>query len=438
MKSSTVILIIVLAVLAAVVGGVRYYVLPTYYPHLLKQTSSDQTADQAAAQASPTPEPLAESSIATVSAQLLQGLTPRQKVAQLLAVPVTVPTNSDDIASAAAEVSGEVPGFATLFGQRISALQADQMSSAIKRLPTAPDMLASQPNLSELERKLLEPLVAVDHEGGTVQRLSGEGMTAFPSAQEQCSMDRESFKSVLDRAAKELHGVGIDIVFGPVLDLGANHPILRTRLCSDNPDVVRNYGLFWIEAMQAQNVIPVLKHYPGIGQSTVDLHTKADTIAFNPVEHSLFLGLLNTYPHVGVMTTHVSLLSEDGSAAKLCTTSPECLSHLNLSTPHLIFTDGLEMASAQGQSASGSATTTKQTLSELSALAIEAGHNVIVLGKTVPVAETDKIITDLADRYQRNPVFKQQVDRALQVIWQAKYDHWNAMGALSVSSQQPL
>lgn len=434
MKFGTTSFIIILIILAVLIGGVRYYYLPTFHPQLLKENLAQVLPSPSPA---PTATPSAElkaGSIATVSAELLTTLTPRQKVAQLVAVPISVPTSerADAIASAAATIQNEVPGFVTLFGQGISALQADRMTSELKSIAIQPRMIATQPTLLEYQRQFLAPLIAVDHEGGSVQRLSGEGMTAIPSAAEQCTLDRGSLKLVTDRAAKELAGVGIDIVFAPVVDVGSNNPALRTRLCSDNVDVVRTFATLWIDALQAQRLIPVIKHFPGIGQTTVDLHKKSETISFNPIEHSVFIGLLGLNPDLGVMTTHVSLKNVDGSTTLPCTISEECVSMLELQFPHLIFTDGLEMASAQGSSTASAAAKAdgKQSLSALAIGSVESGHTVIVLGKTVTPDQVDTIVSDLADRYQRNPLFKQKVDAALRTIWQAKYAHWLKQGTL--------
>jgi len=135
------------------------------------------------------------------------------------------------------------------------------------------------------------------------------------------------------------------------------------------------------------------------------------------------------------MTTHVSLKTDDGSAPLPCTIFEKCIENLRDGSPRLIFTDGLEMVSASGPAISSSASSgaqvaLKQSLSNIAILAVEAGHNVILLGKTVQQSETDQIVTDLADRYQRNPVFKQKVDQALRTIWQTKYEHWLALGTL--------
>lgn len=424
MKLRTLIFIILLFVAAIGAGALRYYVVPTYYPHLLKQ--SVVTAP------SPSPTSVEETgaihagsqSIATVSAKLLKDLTPRQKVAQLIATSVVA--NDSSVASTSAGMENEIPGFVTIFGQRISALQADQLTTSIKQIPSRPKMIALLPNLTEQERMLLRPLVAIDHEGGSVLRLTGEGITTLPPAVEQCKLDRESLKALLDRVGKELRGVGVDIVFAPVIDLAVSHPILKTRVCSNVADTVSTYAEYWVSAMNEQNVIPVFKHYPGIGQTTVDLHLKPETIQLNPIEQRIFLGLLNTFPQTGVMTTHVSLEKEDGKTTAPCTVSAECLQTLQIQQPHFIFTDGLEMGGAQGtRTGSASAQVLPQSLSELAGQSIEAGHNVVVLGKSVPDEEVDMIVTDLADRYQRNPAFKQSVDKALQTVWQLKYDHWS-------------
>jgi len=435
MKSGTTTLIIFLTLLAIVIGGVRYYLIPTYYPQLLKIEIAQENDPLNQVQVSPSPEPTEFGSIATVSAQLLKTLTPRQKVAQILAAPITFPTSEKElsIASTAATIQNEVPGFITLFGQNVSALQADRLTAELKKIPIQPRMVATQPGLTEQERQFLKPLIAVDHEGGTVQRLSGEGMTVLPSATEQCALQRDELKTLLDRGAKELRGVGVDIVFAPVIDLGAQHPILKTRLCSDNADVVRTYGVFWIDAMQEQQIIPVIKHFPGIGQTTVDLHKRAEVITLDPIENSIFLGLLTSYPKIGVMTTHVALATDGSTEPLPCTFSAKCLENLKVLPTRLVFTDGLEMTAAQNQTGSSSAAlqpALRKSMSTLAIEAIEAGHNVIVLGKTVPQAEVDQVVSDLADRYQRNPLFRQQVDLALKAVWQSKFEHWSGLGTL--------
>lgn len=439
MKPRTLLLIGILTGCALLLGVSRYYVLPTYFPQWLQPSPTPTTRVRPGAV--PPPSPVASQSAATLAAgaaadQLLAKLTPRQKVAQLLAVPVVLSSQATaPVATSAAYLAQELPGMITIFGERVPALQADQLARLVETAPTRPEYRQLQPELSPLQQQMLRSLIAVDHEGGSVQRLNGEGMTRLPAASQQCQLSREELKSLLDRSAKELRSVGVDVVFAPVLDLAVNHPVLRTRICSDDPNVVDVYGQYWISSLEAQGLLAVLKHYPGIGQTTVDLHQRSQVIPLNEVEHRLFLSVLRTQPKVGVMSTHVVLADQPAADQAPCTTSASCIQRLELGPGQLLYTDGLEMGGAVGLSpTTGPATAAArqvpaaQQLVNLAAQAIEAGHTVVVLGKSVSPTVTESMLTQLADRYQRNPVFRQQVDTALRKLWLVKVEHHTQRG----------
>lgn len=412
--------------LTILIGFSRYFVVPTYFPQLLVMEEQLSTT-----QPSPTPQPeedfsaeqLEQLEIATRSATLLQKLTPRQKVAQLVAFPIS--GNASDSTKVRVSQLSEMPGVFTLTGRTISALEADQSIAYLQNLSFSPDINKALPELTDKERILLRPLVAVDHEGGTVQRLKGEGMTVIPSAEEQCKLSKEDLNILLLRTAKELKAAGIDIVYAPVVDLATNHPVLKTRVCSDDVNVVRDYGEQWILALQAQNITPVLKHYPGIGQTTKDLHTTPDKVEFNPVEHSIFVSLLTKYPLTGVMTSHIVVGDEVDSNLNPdtlvtnglpCTLSAGCLSRLPDNPTQLRFTDALEMVSARGFEP-----TKKETsLEELAVQAVSAGHTVLVFDSSVQPDEVNKIITRLSDEYQRSTEFRRSVDHAVTKILRKK------------------
>jgi beta-glucosidase-like glycosyl hydrolase len=414
--------------LTILIGFSRYFVVPTYFPQLIAKDEPLRTLEP-----SPTPvveedlnaEQLEQLEIASRSAVLLQKLTPRQKVAQLVAFPISG-TASDSTKTRTSQLE-EIPGIFTLTGKTISALEADQAVAYLQNLSFSPEINKAFPELTDKERILLRPLAAIDHEGGTVQRLKGEGMTIIPSAEEQCKLSKEELNVLLSRTAKELKAAGVNIVYAPVVDLASNHPVLKTRICSDDVDVVRDYGEQWILALEAQNITPVIKHYPGIGQTTKDLHTNPDRVEFNPVEHSVFVSLLAKYPLAGVMTSHVVVGKEDEAETNLdrtvlstkglpCTLSPECLSRLPDSPTQLRFTDALEMVSARGFDTAGEV----PTLEDLSVQAIRAGHTVLVFDSSVQPEEVNKIITRLSDEYQRSAEFRKSVDQSVTKVLRKK------------------
>lgn len=420
--------ILLLALLAGGLGTLRLYVLPTYFPQLLKTSTTQQVM------ATPLPTPASqedaklaeqlavEARISSASASFLQKLTPRQKVAQLLAFPVPISSTE----SARNEVDGltEVPGVFTLTGRQISALQAEQAIAFLDSVPRLSVIEQALPELTNDERALLKPLIAVDHEGGTVQRLGGEGMTLLPSAQEQCALSREELNTLVLRTARELQGIGVDIVYAPVVDLAENHPILKTRVCSNDPDTVRDFAEQWIVALQSHSITPVIKHYPGIGATTVDLHKNPDRIEFNPVEHSIFVSLLSKFPRAGVMSSHVVIGDQQVSQDIVftqnvpCTVSTECMLLLPESADQLRFTDALEMSSAQGfeQFNNGE----EVPLDQLAVAAINAGHTTLVFDASISAEETNALVSRLSDEYQRSPVFRQSVDRAVMKLWRKK------------------
>ncbi len=70
----------------------------------------------------------------------------------------------------------------------------------------------------------------VDHEGGSVQRLNGEGFTILPSWKRMCNQTAELRQSSLASSAAELAAVGIDVVLAPVVDVSHSNIVLRDRV----------------------------------------------------------------------------------------------------------------------------------------------------------------------------------------------------------------
>ena len=123
-------------------------------------------------------------------------------------------------------------------------------------------------------------LIATDEEGGRVQRLAGLG--ALPSALTVAS----SWTPAQTRATFADHGVklknfGIDIVFGPVLDVappGGGGPI-GDRLYGSDPATVTSYGAAVADGWRDAGLLPTLKHFPGHGAATADTHLSAAVTA---------------------------------------------------------------------------------------------------------------------------------------------------------------
>ncbi len=129
-------------------------------------------------------------------------------------------------------------------------------------------------------RQLKEHVIlAVDHEGGTVQRFKA-GLTDIPAmgtiaqlaARKQLDVN-ELFEDVGWMIASEIGATGIDISFTPVLDINRGDSIIiGKRGFADNVDAVVDYASRFIKGMHRAGMKTTGKHFPGHGGVIADSH----------------------------------------------------------------------------------------------------------------------------------------------------------------------
>ncbi len=150
-----------------------------------------------------------------------------------------------------------------------------------------PDNIRSEQQVSALNAFLRNarsspiPFIAVDQEGGKVQRLSREnGFSYFPSArsvgQNPSFATPESAQRLYASMAKELADAGFNLNFGPVVDLNINpdNPVIgeRERSFGADPHAVTVLARAFILAHREAGIVTVAKHFPGHGSSHADSH----------------------------------------------------------------------------------------------------------------------------------------------------------------------
>ena len=133
-------------------------------------------------------------------------------------------------------------------------------------------------NLVKEVREIKENiLIAVDQEGGRVQRFNNE-FTNIPSMQEIGRFAKEHNDSSICKdigwlTSSELIATGIDINFAPVLDIDeSTSSIIGNRAFSNNPDEVISMASDYIDGMHEAGMSSTGKHFPGHGGVVEDSH----------------------------------------------------------------------------------------------------------------------------------------------------------------------
>lgn len=127
-------------------------------------------------------------------------------------------------------------------------------------------------------------LLAVDQEGGRVQRFRDEFVRLPPSGQFGIiyQQDRRRALQLAELAgwlmASEVLSVGVDLSFAPVLDLDRGiSTVIGDRAFHRNPEAVTELALSWQRGMHAAGMATTGKHYPGHGGVLADSHKMLPT-----------------------------------------------------------------------------------------------------------------------------------------------------------------
>ncbi len=124
-------------------------------------------------------------------------------------------------------------------------------------------------------------LIAVDHEGGRVQRFRSDGFTALSSQRTLGELWMRDPMRAIDAAsaqgrvmAAELRACGVDLSFAPVLDLDHGpSTVIGERALHRDPRVAAMLAKSLIHGMLLSGMAHCAKHFPGHGHVAADSHT---------------------------------------------------------------------------------------------------------------------------------------------------------------------
>jgi beta-N-acetylhexosaminidase len=220
---------------------------------------------------------------------------------------------------------------------------------------TDPQQIAA---LTAAIRALRSPhlLIAVDHEGGRVQRFR-EGFTRLPAARllgRQYDKDRRDglalAQSVGWLMASELRAVGVDFSFAPCVDLDYGvSEIIGDRAFHSDPDAAAALAVATLSGMREAGMAAVAKHFPGHGAVVTDSHVAlpVDRREFADLEADIrpYRPLIdNNVP--GILAAHVVFPAVDALPASLSKRWITGVLRGELGFHGCVFADDLTMAGA--------------------------------------------------------------------------------------------
>jgi uncharacterized protein YbbC (DUF1343 family)/beta-glucosidase-like glycosyl hydrolase len=189
-------------------------------------------------------------------------------------------------------------------------------------------------------------IISIDWEGGIISRPSeAAGFTSVPSPYNLAQAGRACCFLAGKLIGQQLWLAGVNIDFAPGVDLfDKDNQVLATRCFSQDPEITSEYGLSFAKGLLSENIIPVFKHYPGLGSGKNDTHFSSVVINSNQKDFDKnerpFLEVLKSKMPI-IMVSHAKLNRFGKIPASR---SAQVVQHLKRQNPDLVLiTDDISM-----------------------------------------------------------------------------------------------
>lgn len=233
--------------------------------------------------------------------------------------------------------------------------------------------------------------IGIDQEGGTVNRLKTKyGFPKSVTAKYLGELNNvDSSKAYAQTMAKTIKELGINVNFTPCVDLcsNPNNPIIAKygRCYSDNPQIVATHAGIFSETLFENNILPVLKHFPGHGSSKGDTHLGMADVTEVWTENELvpYRALIKKDLAQAIMSAHIINAKLDPDTLPSTLSKPILTGMLrnDLGFKGVIFSDDMQMRAISDH----------YGLENAILMAVNAGIDVLMFSGNIPGTETPTI-----------------------------------------------
>jgi beta-N-acetylhexosaminidase len=241
----------------------------------------------------------------------------------------------------------------------------------------------------------VEPVIAIDEEGGDVTRVAYEEGSPYPGnaalgAADDVALTREVYAAI----GGDLARLGINLNLAPCADVlvPGGSAVVGTRSFGSDPDLVARHVTAAVAGLQGARVAACAKHFPGHGSTASDSHLALATVAgtmadlrardLPPFTAAIAGGT------VAVMPGHLRVPELTGELpATLSSAAVSGLLRGELGFDGAVICDALEMKAASGLFG----------IPEAAVLAVRAGVDLLCLGRDTDEAMYHAVRSALTD-----------------------------------------
>lgn len=324
---------------------------------------------------------------------VMQSLTPEERIAQLIMIPVYSNRNQAYVDS-------------------ISTLIKTYKVGGMIFFQGGPVRQAKMTNRYQRESKV-PMMVSIDGEWGLAMRLDSTARFPYQMALGGIADERLIYEMGAE-IARQCKRLGVQVNFAPTVDINnnANNPVIGFRSFGEEKQNVARKSLAYMQGMQDQQVLASAKHFPGHGDTNVDSHYGLPLINFSRIR----LDSVELYPFrelmnkglASVMVAHMNIPVLDNTPNLASTLSKPIVTDLlkkEMKYKGLVFTDALNMQGVAKYYPPG----------VVDVKALLAGNDVLL--NTMDVAKT---IQEIKKAIEKGEISQAEIDARCRKVLAAK------------------